>query len=104
MATFCVHGIVLSDFCSLCAGGLSARVPHDPNNWTRDRREIVAAQLSAHPAYEVLLAIDGWSFGRFERNGEMAAIPYLRATKDDATIEAPLREWDFVEFSKDPVE
>ena len=43
---------------------------------------------------------DGWSFERFERNGEMASIPYLRAMMGQTTVEAPLVRWAWVEFEE----
>jgi hypothetical protein len=74
----------------------------DRNTWNRDVRPIVAAQ-SAYPGGEggsVLLTIDGWSFERFERCGEMAFIPYLRATRNGYSVEAPLSQWPWVQFAE----
>jgi hypothetical protein len=76
--------------------------PHNPDVWSADQRPIVGACL---PSYEfggaILLASDGWEFERFERNGEMAPIPYLRATRlNGAILEAALREWSWVQFAQ----
>lgn len=71
----------------------------DRNLWSADKRPITAAHLSAHPS-GTLLAIDGFTFERFERNGEMAPIPYLRAERGTFCLEAPLVHWDWVEFDE----
>lgn len=75
--------------------------PHDRNWWNQDQRPIIAAKLPAHP-FDVLLSSDGFVFDRFERNGEMASIAYLRATRNGFTIEAPLSAWAWVEFGESP--
>jgi hypothetical protein len=73
---------------------------HNPNIWMQDRRPIVAARPTEYGSD--ILAADGVTFERFERNGEMASIPYLRATGPIGTIEAPLRNWAWVAFGDDP--
>lgn len=62
--------------------------------WAQDTRPILAAAITG----DIKLAIDGWEFQRFERNGSEAAVPYLRATKDGVSIESPLMNWQWVEF------
>jgi hypothetical protein len=73
------------------------------DQWSTDERPIVAARLSAYPygapPFEgTFLAIDGWEFKRIFREGEMAAIPFLRMTKGEVVIETSLRSFDWVEF------
>lgn len=79
---------------------------HDRDIWTLDRRRILSAFPFAadDPCANstALRASEGWSFERFERNGEMASIPYLRATKDGESIEAPLRNFAWVRFEETP--
>lgn len=69
--------------------------------WREDERPIVAARLSCYP-YGIdgtFLSTDGWEFERFERNGEMAAVPFLRLKKGPVEIESSLRSFDWVEFA-----
>jgi hypothetical protein len=88
---------------------------HNRDVWMQDRRPIHSAVLghgqagrflTSHPALDGQIGADrcGWTFERFERNGHMAMIPYLRATKEGATLEAPLENWESVAFGEDPVE
>jgi len=71
---------------------------HNPNIWMADLRLILAASLSDER--EPLLASDGFTFERFERSGEMASIPFLRAVNArGVAIEAPVRNWAWIEFS-----
>jgi hypothetical protein len=104
MATFCVHGIALSDECNACIPGWK-RPPepvHNVNNWTEDRRPIRSAYLLDDNEPGVYTAQSGCDFTRFERPGDMASIPWLRVRWNDIEIEAPLARW-CVAFDKDPV-
>lgn len=76
--------------------------PHDPNEWMADQRPILEAMLATQPDDGVFYASTGITFERFERNGEMAAIPYLRATfpAGGRTTEAPLVRWAYVVFGE----
>ena len=75
---------------------------HDPDVWTLDQRPILSASLKGDPDEGVFQSSSGIVFERFERNGHMAAIPYLRATAHGVTTEAPLENWNWVSFGELP--
>ena len=75
---------------------------HDRDVWMLDRRPILSAQLKDDPDQGLWRASNGIVFERFERNGHMAAIPYLRATANGLTTEAPLENWVHVTFAEEP--
>ena len=72
----------------------------DPRNvWALDTRPIRSALMESNDPAEVacpMEAQDGWVFERFERNGEMAMIPYLRVTRGTVCFEAPLTHWAWI--------
>lgn len=76
------------------------RLPHDANTWRYDRRPILAARLLDDEGD--FNSTNGCEFERFERDGEMASIPYLRVTWKGRTTEAPLRNWAWVQFGEAP--
>lgn len=74
--------------------------PHNPNVWMLDRRAILSARL-ANDWFDSNDPTDPITFERFERNGEMAMIPYLRAKSPHGIVtEAPLTHWAVVNFSE----
>lgn len=84
---------------------------HSRNAWAGTYLADLRPILSAFPMADAsdpcanafaLRAEEGWVFERFERPGEMAMLPYLRATKDGVTFEAPLTRFAWVRFAEEP--
>lgn len=79
-----------------------ADAPHNRDVWMLDRRPIISAMLRDDPEQGEWRASSGIVFERFERSGHMAMIPYLRATANGLTTEAPLENWAWVTFGEEP--